>query len=89
MTFGALRCVVHSFGAHAAELVEPLGGEVDSGGSSGRFWASDCSSECRYRGRQGAVALQAYIVVANVAAVTLFAELEFPETYRGKGRVVS
>ena len=31
VTFGALRGVVHSFGAHAAELVKPLGGEVDGG----------------------------------------------------------
>ena len=80
MAFRALRRVVHVLRAHAAELVEPLGGIVDGGGSSGRFCASDCSSECMYRGRQGAVALQAYIVVANVAAVTLFADLEFPST---------
>ena len=31
VTFGALRGVVHGFGAHAAELVKPLGGDVDCG----------------------------------------------------------
>jgi hypothetical protein len=30
-TFGALRGVVRGFGAHAAELVKPLGGDVDCG----------------------------------------------------------
>jgi hypothetical protein len=31
MTFGALRGVVHSFGAHAVALVQTLCGEVDGG----------------------------------------------------------
>ena len=31
VTFGALRGVVHGFGAHAAELVKPLGGDDDGG----------------------------------------------------------
>ncbi len=35
VALGTLRGVVHSFGADAAELIQPLGGEVDgSGGSS-------------------------------------------------------
>jgi hypothetical protein len=29
VNFGALRGVVHSFGAHAVALVQPVGGEVD------------------------------------------------------------
>ena len=36
VTFGTLRSVVHSFGAHAAELVKPLGGEADGGQLRGR-----------------------------------------------------
>jgi hypothetical protein len=36
MAFGTLRGVVHSFGAHAAVLVKPLGGEVDGRQLRGR-----------------------------------------------------
>ena len=31
VALGALRGVVHSFGANAAELVQPLGGEFEGG----------------------------------------------------------
>ena len=31
MALGALRGVVHGFGAHAAELVKPFSGDVDDG----------------------------------------------------------